>query len=602
MNISKKETDGKVNVIAKPQDLWLTIKKLLECMKKSSLLIVLTIVIAIVGTVMQVISPKLLGKATTLIFYGIKTQSGIDFNGLILILLSVAVMYLGVFISSFLQERIMTVVAQKTTYALRNQLKAKMNRVEVTFFDINSNGNLMSVAANDIDNIMTNLQQSLTQLISTIITVIGALLFMITISPLLTIIVFIMIPVTLIITKLFTPKTQKYNKEYLKSMGELNSLVEESYQGFSVIKSFNWENDALQKFESINGKMYDSGWKARFSGGMMMPCMMLMQNIIYVLIAATGAVKVVGGSILIGDMQAFLQYSQQFTSPIAKLSMTWANLLSAIASAERVFNILDTEEIKEYESEFPNKEFETAKVAFENVKFGYTDKPLMTNFSMNVNEGQMVAIVGHTGAGKSTLINLLERFYEIQGGSIRIDGIDVRNLGIGKLRKNIGMVLQDTWLFSGTIFENIKYGNENATKEQVYAAAKAAYAHEFIQKLPYGYNTVLNEDAENISQGQRQLITIARAFVANPDILVLDEATSNVDSRTELIIQKAMKRLLKNRTSFVVAHRLSTIYDADSIVVMEKGDIAETGTHKELLSRAGAYADIYNSQFAGSLA
>lgn len=602
MNISKKETDGKVNVIAKPQDLWLTIKKLLECMKKSSLLIVLTIVIAIVGTVMQVISPKLLGKATTLVFYGIKTQAGIDFNRLILILLSVAVMYLGVFISSFLQERIMTVVAQKTTYALRNQLKAKMNRVEVTFFDINSNGNLMSVAANDIDNIMTNLQQSLTQLISTIITVIGALLFMITISPLLTIIVFIMIPVTLIITKLFTPKTQKYNKEYLKSMGELNSLVEESYQGFSVIKSFNWENDALQKFESINGKMYDSGWKARFSGGMMMPCMMLMQNIIYVLIAATGAVKVVGGSILIGDMQAFLQYSQQFTSPIAKLSMTWANLLSAIASAERVFNILDTEEIKEYESEFPNKEFETAKVAFENVKFGYTDKPLMTNFSMNVNEGQMVAIVGHTGAGKSTLINLLERFYEIQGGSIRIDGIDVRNLGIGKLRKNIGMVLQDTWLFSGTIFENIKYGNENATKEQVYAAAKAAYAHEFIQKLPYGYNTVLNEDAENISQGQRQLITIARAFVANPDILVLDEATSNVDSRTELIIQKAMKRLLKNRTSFVVAHRLSTIYDADSIVVMEKGDIAETGTHKELLSRAGAYADIYNSQFAGSLA
>ncbi|NRZ86213.1 ATP-binding cassette subfamily B protein [Clostridium beijerinckii] len=477
-----------------------------------------------------------------------------------------------------------------------------MNRVEVTFFDINSNGNLMSVAANDIDNIMTNLQQSLTQLISTIITVIGALLFMISISPLLTIIVFIMIPVTLIITKLFTPKTQKYNKEYLKSMGELNSLIEESYQGFSVIKSFNWEKDALQKFQSINGKMYDSGWKARFSGGMMMPCMMLMQNIIYVLIAATGAVKVVGGSILIGDMQAFLQYSQQFTSPIAKLSMTWANLLSAIASAERVFNILDTKEIKEYESEFPNKEFETAKVAFEHVKFGYTDKPLMTDFSMNVNEGQMVAIVGHTGAGKSTLINLLERFYDIQGGSIRIDGIDVRNLDIGKLRKHIGMVLQDTWLFSGTIFENIKYGNENATKEQVYTAAKAAYAHEFIQKLPYGYNTVLNEDAENISQGQRQLITIARAFVANPDILVLDEATSNVDSRTELIIQKAMKRLLKNRTSFVVAHRLSTIYDADSIVVMEKGDIAETGTHKELLSRAGAYADIYNSQFVGSLA
>ncbi|MBI6874871.1 ABC transporter ATP-binding protein [Clostridium aciditolerans] len=597
MNIIRKQ----LSIAAKPKNLWQTIKRLMEYMKKSNLLIGLTIAISIAGTVMQVISPKLLGNATTLIFNGIHKQSGIDFHNLTSILLIVTALYAGVFITSFLQEKIMTVVAQKTTYALRNQLKEKMNRVPVSFFDKNSNGNLMSVAVNDIDNIENNLQQSLTQLISSIIMVLGVLCFMFSISPLLTLLACIMVPGCLLIIKVFTPRTQKYNKKYFKSMGDLNSQIEETYQGFSVVKSFNGEKEALQKFNGVNKKMYESGWRGKFFSGCMVPCMILVQNIVYVLIAATGAVEVVGGSILIGDMQAFLQYSQQFTSPISRLSMIWGNLLSAIASAERVFNLLDAQEVEEYNTAFPNKKGETAKVIFENVQFGYSDEPLMKNFSLEVNDGQMVAIVGHTGSGKTTLINLLQRFYEIQEGSIRIDGTDIRNLDRSEVRKSVGMVLQDTWLFSGTIYDNIRFGNKDATEEQIYAAAKAAYADDFIQKLPDGYDTVLGEEAGNISQGQRQLITIARAFVANPDILILDEATSNVDSRTELIIQKAIRRLLKGRTSFVVAHRLSTIYGADRIIVMEHGDLVETGTHKELLAKNGTYSDIYNSQFADNV-
>lgn len=596
MNMNKKES----KLAVKPKNLWQSTKRLMGFMKKSSLLISLTIVIAIIGTVMQVLSPKLLGNATTLIFKGISSKAGIDMHALVSILLTVTVLYIGVFITSFLQERIMNVVAQKTTYELRNQLKEKMNRVNVSFFDKNSNGSLMSVAVNDIDNIANSLQQSLTQLISGVITVIGVICFMFYISPLLTLLACIMIPGSLVVVKLFTPRAKKFNKSYYKSMGDLNSQIEETYQGFSVIKSFNGEKEALQKFDQVNKSMYESGWKGKFFSGCMIPSMILVQNVVYVLIAAVGAAFVVNGSITIGDMQAFLQYSQQFSSPLSRLSMFWGNLLTAIASAERVFYLLDSEEIEDYDKAFLNRKDETAKVVFENVSFGYSKEPLIKDFSLTVNAGEMIAIVGHTGSGKTTLINLLQRFYEIKGGSIQIDGIDIRNLNRSEVRKRVGMVLQDTWLFSGTIYDNIRYGNENATKEQVYAAARAAYADEFIQKLPEGYNMVLGEEAGNISQGQKQLITIARAFVADPDILILDEATSNVDSRTELIIQKAMRRLLKGRTSFVVAHRLSTIYDADRIVVMEQGKIVETGTHTELLRADGTYADIYKSQFAGN--
>lgn len=584
--------------LQKPMNTRGTIKRLLSCMKSSSLLIALTVIITVAGTVMQVFSPKLLGSATTLIVEGVRQGTGIDFSGLSTILLFVAALYVGVFLTSFLQQRIMTVVTQKTTRTMRSQLKAKMNRVPVSYFDKHQNGELMGIAVNDVDNIVTSLQQSLTNLITSAVMVVGVLLMMLSISPLLTLLACVMIPGSLLVMKLIAPKTKKYSAAYFGSFGKLNTQIEESYQGFSVIKSFNGEDAVLETFDTVNESMIDTGWKARFIGGLTMPSMLLVQNIVYVLIAAIGCVNVVSGAILIGNMQAFLQYSSQFSNPLMQLSQIWSTIISMIASAERVFGMLDAEEMDEKEGGYANHVDKNAKVVFAHVQFGYGDKPLMRDFNMEVQEGQMVAIVGHTGAGKTTLINLLERFYEIQEGSLYIDGIDIRNETRQKLRKKMGIVLQDTWLFSGTIYDNIKYGNENATEEKIYAAAKAAYADAFIQKLPDGYNTVLGEDASNISQGQRQLITIARAFASNPDILILDEATSNVDSRTELIIQQAMKRLLKGRTSFVVAHRLSTIYEADRILVMENGDIVETGTHKELLVQNGAYADIYNSQFA----
>jgi len=581
----------------KTQNTWATIKRLAGYMKKSRLSIALTIIIAITGTVMQVFSPKMLGSATTVIVDGIGGNVGIDFNQLGMILLIVAALYVGVFITSFLQQRLMIVVSQKTTYALRNELKAKMNRVPISYFDKNSNGSLMSVAVNDIENIVTNLQQSLTELISSVILIVGIAWIMFSISPVLALVSCIMIPVGLIVMKLLAPTIKKYTKKHFAAMGELNGQIEEAYQGFSVVKSFNNEKAALWKFGGINEEMYKTGWKSKFISGALFLCIAFLSNLIYVAIAVIGAGYVISGTILIGDFQAFFQYSTQFSMPFTKFSQLWGNVMSAIASVERVFTMLDEEEMVEYKEDFPNILTEKAKVTFNHVKFGYTDELLMKDFNMDVQDGQMVAIVGHTGAGKTTLINLLERFYEIKGGGIRIDGIDIRNTNRQALRQRIGMVLQDTWLFSGTIYDNIKYGNDSATKEQIFAAAKAAYADDFITKLPDGYDTILSEEADNISQGQRQLITIARAFVSNPEILILDEATSNVDSRTEMVIQSAMKRLLKGRTSFVVAHRLSTIYDADRILVMDNGDIVETGSHKELIALNGVYADIYNSQF-----
>lgn len=589
---------AKGKISEKPKNMGTTIKRLAIYIKQYSLMVVIAFLLTIAGTVMQVYSPKRLGNAITLIFDGIRYGTGIDFNQISIILLTVAALYAGIFIATFLQQRLMVLVAQKATYRLRNELKEKMSKVPVSYFDKHANGNLMSVAANDIDNIVSNLQQSLTDLISSLVLLVGFFGMMISISPLLTGIACLIIPGTIIVMIATTPQTNKYTKAYYKSLGELNTQIEETYQGFAVVKSFNGEEKAVETFDAINKAMVNTGWRARFFGGLMMPSMGLVQNVIYVLIAVIGSVHVVGGTILIGDMTAFLQYSGQFTNPIMKILQSWGNFIAMIASAERVFEVLDAAEMIEYSEKFANHPEENEKVVFEHVKFSYTDEPLMKDFCMNVTDGQMVAIVGHTGAGKTTLINLLERFYEIQDGSIRIDGYDIRNEKQQIMRQKIGMVLQDTWLFSGSIYDNIKYGNENASAEQIYAAAKAAYADDFITKLPDGYNTELGEDAENISQGQRQLITIARAFVSNPEILILDEATSNVDSRTELIIQSAMKKLLNGRTSFVIAHRLSTIYDADLILVMDHGDIVETGTHKELLALNGVYGDIYNSQFA----
>lgn len=585
-------------LVEKPKDMSKSIKRLMYYMKSSTLLIALILIASALGTFMQIQTPKLLGRATTEVFKGV-TEKGaaIDFNKLKLILLFAAVLYVGVNILAFLQQWIMTCVSQKTTKVLRKELKKKINTLPVSYFDKNSNGNLMSIAVNDIDNIATTLQQSLTQLISGVITFVGILAIMLTISWQLTFIACVIIPGSLFIVKIFSPIAQKNFREYMKLQGNLNGIIEETYQGHMVVKSFNGEKDAIKKFESYNSNMYESGWRARFWGGSMMPNMMLLKNIGYILIAVFGAIKVTNNSITIGDMQAFLQYSTQFSQPISQFSNIWNGILSTIASAERVFNVLDEIDMEYKKNKIPDNCKEDVKIDFDKVSFGYSRDMLMKDFSLEVKSGQMVAIVGHTGAGKSTLINLLERFYEIQGGNIRIDGVDIRNMDRSELHANIGMVLQDTWLFSGTIYENIRYGNENASKDEIIAAAKASHVDEFVHKLPDGYDTMLNEEASNISEGQRQLITIARAFVADPKILVLDEATSNVDSRTEALIQTAMKKLLINRTSFVVAHRLSTIYNADNIVVMKDGAIAEMGKHEELLAAGGVYADIYYSQF-----
>lgn len=581
----------------KPRKIWPTTKRLLKYLRPMYAFIGLSIFLTIAATLMQVFTPKMLGNATTLIYNG-ATGNGINFYRLGTILGIVALFYFGQSALNFALGWIMTFVSQKTSYTLRNELKQKMNTLPVDYFDKHSNSNLMSIAVNDMDNIASALQQSLLQLISNTIFIIGVLALMLYISWQMTLVACIIIPGSIIVTKIISPPLQRNLRKYLKLQGELNAHIEESFNGFKILKSFNGETAAIEKFESANQEMYTSGWKAKFYGGALIPCVMLMRNLGYVGTAVFGAAKVAAGSVVIGDMQAFLQYSTQFTQPMTSFAQIWNSLISMVSSAERVFDVLDAPDMVEYEGAFADDRQPENKITFEHVQFGYDEKLLMHDVNLNVKTGQMLAVVGHTGAGKTTLINLLERFYEISGGSIKIDGVDIRNLPREELHAKIGMVLQDTWLFAGTIFDNIHYGNAGAGEEQVCTAAKAAYVDEFVKRLPDGYQTLLNEDAGNISQGQRQLITIARAFVADPEILILDEATSNVDSRTEMLIQAAMRKLLRGRTSFVIAHRLSTIYDADNIIVMNHGDIVEIGTHRELLAKNGLYADIYNAQFA----
>lgn len=588
---------GSMRVAAqKPRRIWPTIKQLLRYLRPMFPFIVLSTLLTAIATLTQVFTPKMLGNATTLIYDGV-VGGNVNFQRLGTILGVVALFYIIQSALNFILGWIMTFVSQKTAYTLRCELKQKMNRLPVNYFDKHSNGNLMSIAVNDMDNIASALQQSLLQLISNTIFIIGVLALMLYISWQITLVACIIIPGSIIATKIISPPLQRNLRKYLKLQGELNAHIEESFNGFKIMKSFNGEAAAMARFGDANQEMYASGWKAKFYGGALIPCVMLMRNLGYVGTAVFGAVKVAAGSVVIGDMQAFLQYSTQFTQPMASFAQIWNSLISMVSSAERVFEVLDAPEMITYEKTFVDDAHAKAKISFEHVQFGYGAKLLMHNVNLTVKAGQMLAVVGHTGAGKTTLINLIERFYEISGGSIKIDGIDIRNLPRRDLHARIGMVLQDTWLFAGTIYDNIRYGKANASEEQIFAAARAAYVDEFVKRMPLGYQTVLNEDADNISQGQRQLITIARAFVANPEILILDEATSNVDSRTEMLIQAAMRKLLKGRASFVIAHRLSTIYDADNIIVMNHGDIVEIGTHSELLAKNGLYADIYNAQF-----
>jgi ABC-type multidrug transport system fused ATPase/permease subunit len=581
----------------KPKDTKKTLTRLLSYIKGSRAILGVIILAVFIGSTLTIAAPKILGDATTEIFTGFHSEAGINFSKIYSILVMVGIMYLVQAVATFLQGRLMTVVSQKVTYKLRNDLKSKMNCVPITFFDKNQSGNLMSIAVNDADNVATTLQQTLAEIVSSVVTVLGMMAVMFVISWQLTLIALLMIPVSFLVMGVMMPKAQKHMKRFLKSQGEQNAIIEECFSGQTVIKSFNAEEKMITKFKVINEDMYKTSWLSHFLGSACMPIMQTIKSVIYVFIAVTGALLVSNGSLPIGDMQAFLIYSALFSTPINKFGMILSELLTAAASAERIFDVLDVEDMPPQKNGYANKQ-EMSKVAFDHIQFGYSlDKILMKDFNLEVGTGQTIAIVGHTGAGKTTLINLIERFYEINGGAIRFDGVDIRNMKRADLRKRIGMVLQDTWLFSGTIYDNIKYGNEDATDEEIRTAAKAAFVEDFVLKLPDGYNTILNEDVSNISQGQKQLITIARAFVANPEILILDEATSSVDSRTEMLIQKAMKELLKGRTGFVIAHRLSTIYGADNIIVMNEGDIVETGKHADLIQTGGVYADIYNSQF-----
>ncbi|WP_430607784.1 ABC transporter ATP-binding protein/permease [Enterococcus sp. DIV2379] len=598
----------------KPKNFWGTVKRLFGYMSKRSIAIIAVFVLAIAAVIFQIQTPKILGEATTEIFKGVMigtqqmqagqqvTEFPIDFEKVGQIILIAIGMYVISAVFNFLQQFIMTRVSQRTVYELRRDLDEKMNRLPISYYDTHSNGDIMSRAINDMDNIASTLQQNLTQFITSVVTFIGVLWMMLTISWQLTLIALATVPLSLIVVMIVAPKSQKFFAAQQKSLGLLNDQVEETYGGHTVVKTFNHEAADQVVFEEENDRLYSAGWKAQFISAIIMPLMNFIKNLGYVFVAVLGGIKVANGNMTLGDVQAFLQYTNQFSQPITQIASLLNTIQSTVASAERVFEVLDEEEMNDEPSGLPVEDSEY-KVRFDHVQFGYApDKLLMTDFNLDVKAGEMVAIVGPTGAGKTTLINLLERFYDVSGGSIRYDGRDTRDLTRDELRSNISMVLQDTWLFTGSIYDNIHYGNEKATKEQVIAAAKAAHVDDFVRKLPEGYDTVLNEEASNISQGQRQLITIARAFLADPDVLILDEATSSVDTRTEILIQKAMGRLLENRTSFVVAHRLSTIRDADNIIVMNHGSIVETGNHEELMAQNAFYADLYNSQFSEEVA
>lgn len=595
----------------KPKNFWGTVRRLFGYMSKRMVAIIAVFVLAVAAVIFQIQTPKVLGKATTEIFKGVMagaqqmqqgqqvTKFPIDFDKIAQIIATVIVMYLISAVFNFLQQFIMTRVSQRTVYELRHDLEAKMNRVPISYYDTHTNGDIMSRAINDMDNIASTLQQNLTQFVTSAVTLIGVIVMMLSISWQLTLVALLMIPLSLIIVMVVAPKSQVFFADQQKSLGLLNNQVEETYGGHTIVKTFNHTEKDQEVFEKENQNLYAAGWKAQFISAIIMPLMNFVKNLGYVFVAVLGGVKVANGNMTLGDVQAFLQYTTQFSQPITQLASLMNTIQSTVASAERVFEVLDEEEMSNEKSGLPEEKDTPYKVRFENVQFGYTpDNLLMTDFNLDVKPGEMVAIVGPTGAGKTTLINLLERFYDVSGGSIRYDGVDTRDLSRDELRAQFSMVLQDTWLFTGSIYDNIKYGNDDATDEQVIEAAKAAHVDDFVRKLPEGYNTVLNEDASNISQGQRQLITIARAFLANPDVLILDEATSSVDIRTEILIQKAMNRLLENRTSFVVAHRLSTIRDADNIIVMNHGSIVETGNHDTLMEKDGFYADLYNSQFS----
>lgn len=559
-------------------------------------------IFAIGSTALTVIGPKILGKATTELFEGLVAkltgQGSIDFTKIGTILLILMGLYLISSVFSFVQGWLMSGISQKMSFRMRKDISQKINRMPLGYFESNKVGDVLSRITNDVDTLGMSLNQSITQLITSVCTLVGTVIMMLTISPLMTLLAFVILPVSLIFIMGIVKKSQKYFLKQQKYLGEIDGQIEETFAGHTVVKAFNREKKELEGFRTTNDILYESAWKSQFLSGLMMPIMNFVGNLGYVAIAIVGAIFASNGTITIGDIVAFIQYIKNFTQPITQLAQVSNMLQSMAAAAERIFEFLDeTEEDQTVKPSFPENTI-NGQVSFDHVSFGYTaDKVIIHDFNCDIKPGQMVAIVGPTGAGKTTMIKLLMRFYDLNSGSIRLNGHDLTEFNRPELRNGFGMVLQDTWLFKGTIMENIRYGRLDATDEEVIQAAKAARADRFIRTLPGGYQMELNEEASNVSQGQKQLLTIARALLADNPILILDEATSSVDTRTEQLIQDAMAELMKGRTSFVIAHRLSTIKNADLILVMKDGDVIEQGTHKELLAQNGFYAGLYNSQF-----
>ena len=586
----------------KPKDLKKSVKKLTQYIAKYKIAIFVVMLFAAFSTIFNVAGPKILGKATTALSEGlmkkIQGTGSIDFHKIGLILLIVLALYLASALFSFVQGWIMTGITQKVCYRLRREISEKINRMPMKYFESRTYGEVLSRITNDVDTLGQGLNQSITTIITSVATLIGVLVMMLSISPLMTLIALIILPISMGLIALVTRKSQKYFHAQQEYLGHINGQVEEVYGGHLVVKAFNHEKETIDEFERTNRILYNSAWKSQFLSGMMQPIMMFVGNLGYACVALTGGLLAIKNVITIGDIQAFIQYVKNFTQPIQQIAQVINMVQSMSAASERVFEFLEEEEEIQLAEQPADISKVTGEVTFDHVGFGYQpEQPIIHDFSAHVEPGQKIAIVGPTGAGKTTMVKLLMRFYDVDRGSIRLNDRDIRDFNRRDLRDAFGMVLQDTWLFKGTIMENIRYGRLDATDEEVIAAAKAARAHHFIQTLPGGYQMELNEDASNVSQGQKQLLTIARAILADNKILILDEATSSVDTRTEIEIQKAMDNLMKGRTSFVIAHRLSTIRNADLILVMKDGDIIEQGDHDTLLAANGFYANLYNSQF-----
>lgn len=579
-----------------------TMKRLLDytCGDKLNILIVL--IFSVVSTIFAIVGPKIMGTATTEIFNGLVSKirdggQGIDFNKILKIILVLVILYIISSVFSYAQSYIMSGVAQRISYKLRQEISQKINRLPMAYFDRNSKGDIISRVTNDVDTLSQTLNQSLMQMITSIITLVGVFIMMLSINLIMTIAALVVMPLTMLILSLVIRKSQVFFKQQQKYLGDMNGKIEETFSGQNIVRGYNGEKFELNEFDTINRKLYDTGWKSQFLSSIMMPIMNFVGNLGYAIVSILGGYMAINGRISVGDIQAFIQYMRSFTQPLNQIAQTMNLLQSTVAAADRIFEFLDEEEIDLSKKDILEGPVQ-GNIKFDHVRFGYkSDNIIIKDFSLDINAGQKVAIVGPTGAGKTTIVKLLMRFYGLNSGKIYLDGVDIESLDLESYRKNFAMVLQDTWLFSGTIMENLKYGRLDASDEDVYKAAKAAHVDRFIMTQKQGYDTILTEDSKNISQGQKQLLTIARAILSDPKILILDEATSSVDTRTEVLIQQAMDNLIKDRTSFIIAHRLSTIRNADLILVLNEGDIVEQGSHDELLAKDGFYSNLYRSQY-----